>query len=540
MNSALVERLVTLGDSLPKSEQWNDYRAALMEAIKAITPPSGASDALHAISAVLRCVPVEYKDSAWHAAKDGMTLLYDLTSKAEGFPECSSTPNDCPENEGYGCCKATPPSPIAGSGQVEYDRELIADMLDGLISEINAWENAAIRQQIELLREADNRDAAGAHTAVVGSGSGMGDAIILKGVGKINGDGWKSTTKVGDVVFVWAEEMPEPHEPGQYLRVGNRCGWTASVRQYDFCAATIEEVRRLFEVLAAQPATNFGVGVDVSGDGVAVTVVHREGPLDTVIYSEIHPLPAQPAPVDDDDDSPCPKCLLSFTHDPACPYLGMKREQPAPVVGGDWVMVPRVPTHEQFEDGFKACEKQYGAEPLDDYAGKTNAIYAAMLSARPAVEGAQGARGGEATFVEGAREWFTTGYVNAATTHAHPATTSAQILHLAKKAADAIDFPTPPPATGSGGEVVAMFYIQDTRSYVGNCPLWWRPDGNGYTTRIDDAGKFTELWARRQEEKRDTDKAWPCEFIDSIQRPTIDMQDLRRMKEAHPAPARGE
>lgn len=36
---------------------------------------------------------------------------------------------------------------------------------------------------------------------------------------------------------------------------------------------------------------NIGVGVDVSNVGVAVTVVHREGALDTVIYSQLHPLP---------------------------------------------------------------------------------------------------------------------------------------------------------------------------------------------------------------------------------------------------------
>ena len=44
---------------------------------------------------------------------------------------------------------------------------------------------------------------------------------------------------------------------------------------------------------------NIGVGVDVSSDGVAVTVVHRQGPVDTVIYSEVHPFTTpQPAQAD--------------------------------------------------------------------------------------------------------------------------------------------------------------------------------------------------------------------------------------------------
>jgi len=33
-----------------------------------------------------------------------------------------------------------------------------------------------------------------------------------------------------------------------------------------------------------------------------------------------------------------------------------------------------------------------------------------------------------------------------------------------------------------------LYYIQDTRSVVGNCALWWRKDDQGYTCDIDDAG----------------------------------------------------
>lgn len=39
---------------------------------------------------------------------------------------------------------------------------------------------------------------------------------------------------------------------------------------------------------------------------------------------------------------------------------------------------------------------------------------------------------------------------------------------------------------------VAVFYILDTRSIIGNEALWWRPNRAGYTTNLDDAGQYTE------------------------------------------------
>jgi len=63
---------------------------------------------------------------------------------------------------------------------------------------------------------------------------------FLKGIGKINGDGWKDTTVIGEVVFVHNEEKPRPYKAGQYPRVGNE-GWSASTDQYDFTPATEAE-----------------------------------------------------------------------------------------------------------------------------------------------------------------------------------------------------------------------------------------------------------------------------------------------------------
>lgn len=69
-------------------------------------------------------------------------------------------------------------------------------------------------------------------------------AVILKGIGKINGDGFKDTTKVGEVVFVWNKELPSPYAPGLYPRVGNEV-WAASREQYDFQPATVAEVQTI-------------------------------------------------------------------------------------------------------------------------------------------------------------------------------------------------------------------------------------------------------------------------------------------------------
>lgn len=69
--------------------------------------------------------------------------------------------------------------------------------------------------------------------------------LILAGVGKFNGDGFKDVTKAGEIVFAWNAELPKPWAPGQFQRVGNDAGWTASTAQYHFRPATMEEVKAL-------------------------------------------------------------------------------------------------------------------------------------------------------------------------------------------------------------------------------------------------------------------------------------------------------
>lgn len=73
-------------------------------------------------------------------------------------------------------------------------------------------------------------------------------ALILKGTGKIDGDGWKDVTEKGETVFVYGRPLPKPYAQTQYERVGN-IGWTASDRQYDFTPATLREIARLIPTI---------------------------------------------------------------------------------------------------------------------------------------------------------------------------------------------------------------------------------------------------------------------------------------------------
>ena len=48
----------------------------------------------------------------------------------------------------------------------------------------------------------------------------------------------------------------------------------------------------------------------------------------------------------------------------------------------------------------------------------------------------------------------------------------------------------------------SLYYLLDTRQVVGNCALWWRPNGKGYTCQLTEAGLYTEEQAFSH---RDTD-----------------------------------
>lgn len=72
------------------------------------------------------------------------------------------------------------------------------------------------------------------------------------------------------------------------------------------------------------------------------------------------------------------------------------------------------------------------------------------------------------------------------------------------------------------------YYIQDSRGYVGNCLSFWRPEGKGYTTNINDAGLFTKEEAERICKNRDSDIAWREDYIKSHTQLTVDSQYIDR------------
>lgn len=79
--------------------------------------------------------------------------------------------------------------------------------------------------------------------------------------------------------------------------------------------------------------------------------------------------------------------------------------------------------------------------------------------------------------------------------------------------------------------VTGKFFIQDSRVYVGNCIMWWRAEGKGYTTDISDAGRFTKEEAEKicnPRTGRKTDIMHRCEDILPLVCGTVDMQKVKK------------
>lgn len=73
-----------------------------------------------------------------------------------------------------------------------------------------------------------------------------------------------------------------------------------------------------------------------------------------------------------------------------------------------------------------------------------------------------------------------------------------------------------------------LFYLQDSRSYVGNDVLWWAKGGNGYTTDLSKAHVYSLKDAQAQHDMRPSDIPWPKDYIDGKTRPAVDMQYIKR------------
>ena len=59
-----------------------------------------------------------------------------------------------------------------------------------------------------------------------------------------------------------------------------------------------------------------------------------------------------------------------------------------------------------------------------------------------------------------------------------------------------------------------QYYIQN--GYVGNALCWWRENSRGYTTNLEEAGKYSRKEADTM--NREDDVPWPCSYIDACEK----------------------
>ena len=76
-----------------------------------------------------------------------------------------------------------------------------------------------------------------------------------------------------------------------------------------------------------------------------------------------------------------------------------------------------------------------------------------------------------------------------------------------------------------------LFYIQN-KGYCGNCLIWWRRGGHGYTCNLDDAWKVSRKKADEICRVRETgeDVAWPADVIDSASKRHVTSSGISEIK----------
>lgn len=78
------------------------------------------------------------------------------------------------------------------------------------------------------------------------------------------------------------------------------------------------------------------------------------------------------------------------------------------------------------------------------------------------------------------------------------------------------------------------YFIQCAESWSGNSALWWRPNGHGYTTNLNEAGQYDAADAHSIERIRGIDKAWPVDLVMQHAAPHLSQADLAKLEEALP------
>lgn len=77
-----------------------------------------------------------------------------------------------------------------------------------------------------------------------------------------------------------------------------------------------------------------------------------------------------------------------------------------------------------------------------------------------------------------------------------------------------------------------LYYIQYSGQYVGNSMLWWRENGCGYTTNIEQAGTFSSARAYGQNESRAEDIPWRKVYIDARMSFHVNVDHVNKSEEA--------
>lgn len=80
------------------------------------------------------------------------------------------------------------------------------------------------------------------------------------------------------------------------------------------------------------------------------------------------------------------------------------------------------------------------------------------------------------------------------------------------------------------------YYIRDARSFVGDCVVWWRAEGQGYTCDLAQAGKFSREEATTISRGRATDVAYQCDDVDRVARQHVTQGALSTVSKMDPRP----
>ena len=71
---------------------------------------------------------------------------------------------------------------------------------------------------------------------------------------------------------------------------------------------------------------------------------------------------------------------------------------------------------------------------------------------------------------------------------------------------------------------MSKYFILDSRSIIGNEALWWRPDSQGYTTNLNEAGVYDESWVKKG--LRSTDIPVPVEVARKLAHSSVNADKL--------------